>query len=87
MKMLPRQSQMTRITEMNSINRLNRVDFYLDDWEDRINFEVIGKCSQTAETIDQHDQRLSQKSSLSFDLYAAEVENNSKMFESHMCTF
>ena len=82
--MLPRQSQMTRITEMNSINRLNRVDFYLDDWEDRINFEVIGKCSQTTETIDQDDQRLSQKS---FDLYAAEVENNSKMFESHMCTF
>ena len=85
--MLPRQSQMTRITEMNSINRLNRVDFYLDDWEDRINFEVIGKCSQTTETIDQDDQRLSEKSSLSFDLYAAEVENNSKMFESHMCTF
>ena len=51
MKTLPRRSQMTRMTETTSIDRLNRVEFYPDDWEDRINFEVIWKCCQTTETI------------------------------------
>ena len=27
-----------------------RVEFYPDDWEDRVNFEVIWKCSQITET-------------------------------------
>ena len=36
---------------MTSIDRLNRVEFYADDWEDRVNFEVIWKCSQMTETI------------------------------------
>ena len=51
MKTLPRRSQMTRMTETTSIDRLNRVEFYPDDWEDRVNFEVIWKCSQMTETI------------------------------------
>ena len=66
MKTLPRRLKMTRMTETTSIDRLNRVEFYLDDWEDRVNFEVIWKCSQMTETITEEDQRLSQKSSLSF---------------------
>ena len=41
MKKLPRRSQMTQMTEMTSIDRLNRVEFYADDWEDCVNFEVI----------------------------------------------
>ena len=76
MEMLPRQSRMTQMTETTSFDHLNRVEFYPYDWEDRINFEVIWKCSQTSETIDQDDRRISQKSSLSFKLDAAEVENN-----------
>ena len=52
MKTLPRRSQITRMTETTSIDRLNRVEFYGDDWEGHVNFEVIWKCSQmTAETI------------------------------------
>ena len=45
MKTLPRRSQMTWMTEMTSIDRVNRVEFYADDCEDRVNFEVIWKCS------------------------------------------
>ena len=41
MKTLPRRLQMTWMTETTSIDRLNRVEFYADDWEDRVNFEVI----------------------------------------------
>ena len=41
MKTLPRRLQMTCMTETTSIDRLNRVEFYADDWEDRVNFEVI----------------------------------------------
>ena len=51
MKTLPRRSQMTWMTEMTSIDRVNRVEFYADDWEHRVNFEVIWKCSQMTETI------------------------------------
>ena len=51
MKTLPRRSQMTQMTETTSIDRSNRVEFYVDDWEDRVNFEVIWKCSQMTETI------------------------------------
>ena len=51
MKTLPRRSQMTRMTETTSIDRLNRVEFYAGDWDDRVNFEVIWKCSQMTETI------------------------------------
>ena len=39
------------MTETTSIDHLNRVEFYLDDWEDHVNFEVIQKCSQMTETI------------------------------------
>ena len=46
-----RRSQMTRMTDMTSIDRLHRVEFYVDDWEHRVNFEVIWKCSQMTETI------------------------------------
>ena len=42
---------MTQMTETTSIDRSNRVEFYVDDWEDRVNFEVIWKCSQMTETI------------------------------------
>ena len=86
MKMLPRRSQMTRMTETTSIDRLNRVELYPDRCGDCINIEVIWKCSQTSETIDQDDRRLSQKSSLSFDLDTAEAENNFKMFALRMGT-
>ena len=51
MKTLPGRSQMTWMTEMTSIDRVNRVEFYADDWEHRVNFEVIWKCSQMTETI------------------------------------
>ena len=51
MKTLPRRSQMTWMTEMTSIDRVNRVEFYAEDWEDHVNFEVIWKCSQMTETI------------------------------------
>ena len=51
MKMLPRRSQMTLMTETTSIDDLNRVELYPDDPEDRVNFEVIWKCSQMTETI------------------------------------
>ena len=51
MKMLPKQSQMSRMTETTSVDRLNRVEFYVDHWEDCVDFEVIWKCSQTTETI------------------------------------
>ena len=40
MKTLPRRLKMTRMTETTSIDRLNRVEFYPDDWEDRINFDL-----------------------------------------------
>ena len=51
MQTLPRRSQMTRMTEMTSIDCLHRVEFYADDRDDRVNFEVIWKCSQITETI------------------------------------
>ena len=51
MKTLPRRLKMTRMTETTSIDRLNRVEFYLDDLEDCVNFEVIWKCSQMTKTI------------------------------------
>ena len=51
MKTLPRRSQMTRMSETTSIDRLNRVEFYPDDCEDLVNFEVTWKCSQMTETI------------------------------------
>ena len=51
MKMLPKWSQMTQLTETTSIDRLNRVELYPDDWEDRVHFEVIWKCFQMTETI------------------------------------
>ena len=51
MKTLPRRSQMTQMTDMTSIDRLHRVEFSVDDWEDCVNFEVIWQCSQMTETI------------------------------------
>ena len=52
MKTLPRRLEMTRMTETTSTDRLNRVELYPDDMEDRVNFEaIIRECSQTTETI------------------------------------
>ena len=45
MKTLPRRLQITRMTDMTSIDRLHRVEFYAGDWEDRVNFEVIWKLN------------------------------------------
>ena len=66
METLPERSQTIRTTETTSIAS-DRVEFYQDDRDDRLNFEaIIRKRSQTTETIGTIEGRLSQKSPLLF---------------------
>ena len=91
MKTLPRWLHMTRMTETISIDRLDRVEFYPDDWKDREKF--WSDLEMLSDDWDHKDDwSLFQKSSLPsinsenyiFALDTAEVENNSKMFASRM---
>ena len=80
---------MTRMTETTSIDRLNRVEFYPNDLEDHVNFEVIWKVlrwlrlSGRWKAIPEIITIIPLIENI-FGLDEAEVENNFKMFASRM---
>ena len=81
---------MTRMTETTSIDRLNRVEFYADDWEDRVNYEVIWKCNQRLTLSGRSKKAIPEIITIIplieniFGLDATEVKKNSKMFTSRI---
>ena len=81
---------MTRMTDMTSIARLHWVEFYVDGWEDRVNFEVIWnyalrwlRPSGQSKAIPEIITIIPLIENI-FGLDAAEDKNSFKMFTSRM---